>query len=571
MIKLNFDGQRSDKELSSRSSAFRFSYYAIISFIKILRRRARASLPKEQSNQYMHGALILTMAAFIVKLLSAIYRVPFQNIVGDIGFYIYQQVYPIYGIAAVLSSSGFPVIISKLAAESEIGKRNHLAHGLQAAFLTLLLVGVSLFSILFFGAKFIALSMGDVGLTPLIKISAFMFLFLPFFSVWRGYFQSIGKMTPTAISQVTEQLARVTAILLFASLLMSKGYSLYDVGSGAVSGSILGTIFGLLILTIYVMRNKAIRMLFQKGLSFRKFYKTAQIVLVHGTAICLSGMLLILFQLIDSFSLYSLLVQSGMSPDEAKAWKGVFDRGQPLLQLGTVAASSFSLALVPLIAAAWMKDEEDVIHKKAISAIKITTVIGVGATAGLVNIMKPTNAMLFANSEGTFVLSVLAIAIFFSSLILICSGILQGLGHVFAPGKYILIGLFIKAVLNILFIPFFDTMGAAIATITGLAVITVLMIQKLNKRVPVIAILKKIFTKLIAAVLAMTAVLQLWLFLISLLGDGRLVFTFAALSGVMVGAAIYLVMIVKSHTLTADELMLIPFGKRLVRKERERK
>ncbi|MEL5941172.1 oligosaccharide flippase family protein, partial [Tetragenococcus halophilus] len=47
----------------------------------------------------MEGAFILTIASFIAKVLSAIYRIPFQNIVGDEGFYVYQQVYPIYGIA----------------------------------------------------------------------------------------------------------------------------------------------------------------------------------------------------------------------------------------------------------------------------------------------------------------------------------------------------------------------------------------------------------------------------------------------------------------------------------------
>ena len=44
---------------------------------------------------FMKGASILTISAIIVKLLGAVYRVPFQNLVGDKGFYIYQQVYPL--------------------------------------------------------------------------------------------------------------------------------------------------------------------------------------------------------------------------------------------------------------------------------------------------------------------------------------------------------------------------------------------------------------------------------------------------------------------------------------------
>ena len=70
-----------------------------------------------QEKNILKGTLILTFAALLIKILSAFYRIPFQNIVGDIGFYIYQQVYPFYGIAIALSTYGFPVVISKLYTE----------------------------------------------------------------------------------------------------------------------------------------------------------------------------------------------------------------------------------------------------------------------------------------------------------------------------------------------------------------------------------------------------------------------------------------------------------------------
>ena len=73
-----------------------------------------------QSKALFRGAFILMLAALITKILSAFYRIPFQNIVGDIGFYIYQQVYPFYGMAIVLSTTGFPVVISKLYAEQKL-------------------------------------------------------------------------------------------------------------------------------------------------------------------------------------------------------------------------------------------------------------------------------------------------------------------------------------------------------------------------------------------------------------------------------------------------------------------
>ena len=74
-------------------------------------------MPKSQLKRTMEGAFILTIASFIAKVLSAVYRVPFQNLVGDEGFYVYQQVYPIYGLAMTLALSGLPQFISRVIAE----------------------------------------------------------------------------------------------------------------------------------------------------------------------------------------------------------------------------------------------------------------------------------------------------------------------------------------------------------------------------------------------------------------------------------------------------------------------
>lgn len=37
------------------------------------------------------GVVVLTGALIVVKVLSALYRVPYQNVLGDEGLYAYQQ------------------------------------------------------------------------------------------------------------------------------------------------------------------------------------------------------------------------------------------------------------------------------------------------------------------------------------------------------------------------------------------------------------------------------------------------------------------------------------------------
>lgn len=138
----------------------------------------------------MRGAVILTAAGMIVKLLSAVYRIPFQNIVGDIGFYIYQQVYPFYGIFLVLATTGFPVVISKLYIEQrtksgEEGGRRLL----KVAGLLLSMIAVLCCFAMYFSADALAHYMNDPQLADSLRIVAISFLILPLVSVLRGFFK----------------------------------------------------------------------------------------------------------------------------------------------------------------------------------------------------------------------------------------------------------------------------------------------------------------------------------------------------------------------------------------------
>lgn len=522
----------------------------------------------DDSRHLVKGAVILTMAAFTIKILSAVYRVPFQNIVGDTGFYIYQQVYPLYGIASVLAASGFPVIISRLVAKQvvENGERQEdLQRILQIIFVVLLIVGMSLFLFVFFGAKFIAGKMGDPLLEPVIQVVAFPFLLLPFLSVWRGAFQGYGNMAPTAISQVTEQFVRVAAILAISYLLVNRGFSLYETGRGAWAGAVIGGLTGLIMLGHYVRKSSLKIFAFQR-LSVRELLSVGKIVVLHGTAICFSGLLLILFQLVDSLNLYSLLVQSGLGMEEAKSLKGVFDRGQPLIQLGTVAATSLSLALVPAVTAAWTQGNTEALQKKVATSLKVSLAVGLGAAAGLMNIIKPTNIMLFKNEDGSGVLAVLATVIFLASVIITISGILQGLGQMMAPAKYILLGTVCKYFGNLILVPAFGLAGAAWATVIGLSVVCLLIMWKLKSYFSIRSVLWHSFVRLASASVAMTVVLQGWLYVLNLMGiQGRLSSTVAALTGVLVGGLVYLAVLMRMNLFTEEETSHIPYFSKLKR------
>jgi polysaccharide transporter, PST family len=517
----------------------------------------------------MKGAMILTISALLTKILSAVYRVPFQNIVGDVGFYIYQQVYPIYGIVLALSTYGFPVIISRMIAEKEDG---HDSVGvttiIRSSILFLLVISFVWFLLLFFGAPYLATMMGDSQLTPLIKVISVSFLILPFTSILRGIYQGKGDMLPTAVSQVTEQFIRVATILVFSTLLVYSGYSLYTASLGALFGSLTGGMAGIFVLITFVWFRKDRLLTPLRPQSNNEMVQIWKTLFFQGTAVCISGMLLVLLQFIDSLNVYMLLTQQGMEEVLAKQLKGVYDRGQPFVQLGTVVATSLSLTLVPIITSAYKKKNLELVKEKTQLALKVSLFVGFAASIGMMNIIVPTNTMLFKNAEGSAVIAVFCLAIMFSSMILTMSGVFQGIGDIYYPAIVILSGIIMKFILNLLLVPLLNTMGAAVATILALSVMTVLLVKKLRNHFGFRLVDWSFYKKMGIAGVVMTMFLQLWNTLYFVAIDQglheRLMAAFFSLTGVSAGAMIYLYITLKGNVFTSKELSILPFGEKLM-------
>ncbi|MDQ0187973.1 oligosaccharide flippase family protein [Cytobacillus kochii] len=514
----------------------------------------------------MKGAVILTAAGIIVKLLSAVYRIPFQNIVGDIGFYIYQQVYPFYGIFLVLATTGFPVVISKLYIEQRT--RNGEEGGrqlLKVAGLLLSMIAIICCLTMYFSADALAYYMNDPQLADSLRIVAISFLILPLVSVLRGFFQGKGNMMPTAVSQVSEQLLRVLFILLYAYILTKMGASIYSVSGGVYYGVILASLAAFAILLFYFIKEmKSAPRIRQKHMGVSSYFQLSKEIIVQSFAICVSSLLLIFIQLADALNLYALLTTSGFSEIEAKTLKGVYDRGQPLIQLGSIVATSMSLSLVPILTYVKIQQPQ-LLNEKIQLVIRVSLLFGVGASVGLWAIVSQTNVMLFENDKGSAVLGLMSIVILLSSLVITLAAVHQGLGNSFFPAWTILIGVGIKYFLNTSFVPHYGIYGAVYATYIALALMVIALLFRLkwNQSVKLVSV-RELLTILNSAIL-MTIFLNLYLSVTALsFMSGRVLATFQSLTGAALGAILYLFLTIRSNIFTEAELRQLPFGEKLL-------
>ena len=284
---------------------------------------------------------------------------------------------------------------------------------------------------------------------------------------------------------------------------------------------------------------------------------------------CLLSALLILMQLVDSFTLYNGLVENGLSSFEAKNLKGIYDRGQPLVQLGMVVATAFSASLIPLLSQSFAQRNRKTFIRTGKSLMRITATFAMAATTGIIVLMPYLNLVLFGDTDGSLVLSVYSISIFLTSLIGAYNAIFQSQNKHQVALIGLLIGLGIKIVLNEWLVEQFGTLGSSGATIIGLLVILIIMWWDLPKEIKESLTEKSFGWKLLfsCGVMAIIVWFEMkWFGNSALIEENRLAaFGYTVLGGVT-GIGVFLWLMIKLSVLTIREWLSLPFGKKMLRK-----
>ena len=505
----------------------------------------------------MRGALLLTVAAILAKVLSAVYRIPYQNMVGDQGFYVFQQVYPFASVFVVLTSGGFAVAISKvLIDEQQILKRQQMK---KAIFSYLLLLGLLFFVVLFMGAPAFASWMGDEQLTMLIRVASFIPLTMPFIAIFKGSYQANNEMQRIAYVQLLEQSLRVFIILGGTIIVMSSSKSIYMAGTVAIAGIVFGA-FGCLLYLWLIERKHSIAFLKTPGPLWN--WAVVKKVTAYSISISMSSLVVILFQFVDSFTVFNGLIHAGIEVDTAKAVKGIYDRGQSLVQFSMVLVSALAMAIVPMIAYKLQKGERCEIPYVQLT-YRVTFMMSLAAAVGLALVMPYANQMLFETDALSGMLSVYVLQIIPLCFVLTFTAVLQGYGKLLWPTIFILVAVAIKLVCNPVFIAGWGVNGAAYANNVALIVSALCFIIYIKKWRGIKLANLSYYVKLGTALLLMIAAVTILQWLLPETSVGRMRAALYAFMLIVVGAATFLVTVAKTKVLAAREWFLLPFGRRM--------
>lgn len=218
-----------------------------------------------KKNSFIQGTLITSAAIIFIKILGALYVIPFYKIIGESGGTLYSYAYSIYNLFLNVSTAGIPIAMSMIISEYlALNMYDAKERSYKVGKKMIVLLAVISFSIVFFASPLLAkFILSDVTgghtieeVSLVIKSISFCLLIIPFLSILRGYLQGHKFITPTSTSQVIEQVVRIF-IVIFGSYLSIKVFKT-SVPMG-VAVSLTGTFFGglaaFLFLKFRVKRN----------------------------------------------------------------------------------------------------------------------------------------------------------------------------------------------------------------------------------------------------------------------------------------------------------------------------
>ncbi|WP_027398812.1 putative polysaccharide biosynthesis protein [Anaerovorax odorimutans] len=514
---------------------------------------------------FIKGAAILGIAGLLVQIMGAFFRIPLGNIIGDEGMGYFQTAYPIYVFLLVFSTNGAPAAISKMTSERiALGLHSEAYRVFKLSFLLMSILGIIAAAVFFFGAKAIVIRLGNSGAYYAMIAIAPALLFVPIMAVFRGFFQGLQHMEPTAVSQLVEQAVRVVVGLTLAVVLFPKGLEM--AAAGATFGTSVGPIAGVIVLIIiYSLNRKKILKNIEDNKDNNKESagKILSSLAKIAVPITIGVSILPIMNIADVAIVITRMKQTGFTEVEANALYGQLSgMAGPIINIPMALALSVALSMVPAIAAANSVKDLEFLDTNIKLGLRTSMIIGIPCTFGIMALSEPIMLLLFplqaeSASSAAPCLFILAIGIIFLSLAQTMAGILQGLGKPSVAVVSLAAGLIVKCILTYILTGIYNVQGAAIGSTAAYAVIGIMNFIAVKRYTDTkFNLTLSVIKPLISGIIMCLCVLISYYICHLALGN-----SLSAVISIAIGALVYGIMLIKTKSIRPHEIELLPKGK----------
>ncbi|MBO5145087.1 MAG: polysaccharide biosynthesis protein [Lachnospiraceae bacterium] len=535
-------------------------------------------MKKKKSNFIVQGS-ILAMAGILSRIIGIARRFPMEHIIGDKGNGFYSAAYEVYAMMLIISCYSLPLAVSKVVS-SKISKRQYKSaeRAFQCAMFFAVGAGGLTFLICELFGDFLA---ADVMLEPMsamaLKVLGPALLIVSVMGVFRGYFQGLGTMMPTAVSQVLEQVFVLIGSILGAYFLFDYGskvgallhdedygpaYGAAGASLGPVIGSVIGLLFLAFVFVVYRKGTKRRRARDAGGVA-DSYPQIFRLILLTILPVLLSTTVYNISNVLDIRIYNSVMIQKGLEDVKAYNWGVYSGKYKVLVNVPIALANAMCSSIVPVLTGLMVREEYTQVKAKIGQAMRFTMLVAIPSAVGLAVLARPIISMLFRGEVDMAVdmLHIGSISVVFYTMSTLTNGVLQGINKMKVPVRNAAISL----VIHIVFLYAALQIGMGINAVVYANILFALIVCILNA----LAIRKYlrynqelIRTFAVPAVASLVMGIVLWLInmlLSKLVGNVITVFL-----GIGLGVIIYFVTLILLKGVNEHDLRNMPGGRKVL-------
>ncbi len=576
----------------------------------------------KRSQSFLKGAMVLGSSMIIVKLMGMIYKILLSNQFGGVGTGLFNSAYALYNPLFMLSTAGFPIAISRMVSESVTKKRYRDVKQIHRVSVPIFVIaGCLCFLAMVLGSFiYIKLINADNAIFAMLCLSPTIF-FGCLMSIYRGYFEGMRNMVPTAISEIIEAACKLF-LGLAASLLVTKygmgqyaktGYvfgvkcaneieaqsAIIPIAIGAaITGISVGSLLGFVFLFIrYKKGGDGITAEELKSSPKpRRAGTTLRIMVKTAIPIGLGSIIMSLADMIDS-TLVQIRINNIMQTDP-KALLDVYGSLIPdnvyyanethtflygcygialtLMMLVTAVTQVFGTTALPSVTAAWTSGNKIQLKKSMETVMRVTTLVTIPSGIGMSVLAEPLLSMIYHGSGvadeveiGSKVLTVMGISVIFIATSTPLCSMLQAIGRMDVPLKLFSVGMIMKIIVNYVLvgIPQINIQGANIGSIVCYGFVTVVALFVICRETKIIPDFISIFVKPLIAGLICGAAAYFSEIFFDMFFKQRI----ATILAVVTAIVVYLIALLLLKAIKREDVLQMPKGNKIVKILEKRK
>ena len=569
-----------------------------------------------KGQSFLKGAMVLGGSMVVVRLMGMVYKILLSGMYGGVGTGLFNAAYALYNPLFMLSTAGFPIAISRMVSESMTKKRYRDVKQIHRLSVPIFVIaGLVCFIAMVIGSFiYVKIINAENTIFALLCLSPTIF-FGCLMSIYRGYFEGMRNMTPTAISEIIEASCKLflgfAASFITMKLCMGQYYdSGYVLGikcsgeaeanaaavplaiGAAITGISLGSLFGFLFLFIRYkhkgdgideeeLRNSPPPR--SNGTIMRTMVRTAipiglgSIIMSIGDMIDSTLVQTRIYNIMETDPDALLNVYGSLIPDEVYYGGnthiylyGCYGIALTLMMLVTAVTQVFGTTALPSVTAAYTSGNKEKLKQSMETVLRVTVLVTIPSGIGLSVLAEPLLSLIYSSPGvaneveiGSKVLTVMGISVIFIATSTPLCSMLQAVGRMDVPLKLFTAGMIMKIIVNYILvgIPEINIQGANVGSMVCYGFVTVVAMFVLCRRTGVIPDFISILVKpLLAALICGAAA-----YFSEMVFDIVIIQSIATVLSVIVAIIVYFVSLLLLRAIKREDILQMPKGNKIVK------